>query len=230
MNSPPNLSPGAWGDRLRAIPGVSGFKPARVSVWHGTSDFVVRPGNADEIVDQFTNLWGIDATSDAIDTLGSATRQRYTDVQGRVLVERWSIPNMGHGTPVAPSQGCGTAGAYILDVGVCSSRHAAAFFGLLDGGADVPQGPLDAGAPNGTADAGIEPVRPDGGAQTDGGSSTCREWFAFNWSHIGALRAAPCPMSVAFCAVGSGDLLGAPNVQTWVRERRPRFFDAGRCQ
>jgi hypothetical protein len=55
-------------------------------------------------------------------------------------VETYTITGMGHGTPVDPGSGetqCGTAGAYLLDVNLCSSWYIGRFWGLddLDGSA-----------------------------------------------------------------------------------------------
>ena len=40
---------------------------------------------------------------------------------------------MSHGVAIDPSAGCGTAAAYVLDEGLCSTTKAAAFFGLVAG-------------------------------------------------------------------------------------------------
>jgi hypothetical protein len=47
------------------------------------------------------------------------------------VVEFVTITGMAHGTPLATgSEGCGKAGAFLLDVGISSSHHIARFFGL----------------------------------------------------------------------------------------------------
>jgi sugar (pentulose or hexulose) kinase len=49
------------------------------------------------------------------------------------LIESYTVPGMGHGTPLATGGGdhqCGAAGPYLLEVGVSSSYHIAKFFGL----------------------------------------------------------------------------------------------------
>lgn len=51
---------------------------------------------------------------------------------GRILVEAHAIADMGHGTPLDTGDGLGTAGAYMLDVGVSSTLEIARFFGLVD--------------------------------------------------------------------------------------------------
>lgn len=126
-----------WGDRVRdAFPGFSGAYP-RVSIWHGTGDSTVRPSNADELLEQWSSVHGVDMTADAGGTVDGADHEEYQDGSGNTLIERYLIPGMGHGTPVVPGEGCGTAGAYFLDSGICSSRRIGEFFGL-DGGGVTP--------------------------------------------------------------------------------------------
>jgi hypothetical protein len=54
-------------------------------------------------------------------------------LDGTEVIEDHLIAGMGHGTPLAPGEGaeqCGTAGAYMLDVGVSSSHAIARFWGI----------------------------------------------------------------------------------------------------
>lgn len=129
-------TPAAWGDLARGgYSGYNGRKP-KLSIWHGTSDYTVKNTNSDEIMEQWTNVHGIDQTADLSETIAGFPRKVYKDASGNELVETWSITGMGHGTPVDPGTGaqqCGTAGAYILDVNICSSYHIAKFFGLIGG-------------------------------------------------------------------------------------------------
>lgn len=137
MNPGSNLTPAQWGDKVRAASTWTGPWPI-VSIWHGESDFTVRPMNLTESMEQWTNVHGIDQTADVSDTIGGFPHKVYRDTAGTARVETYSITGMGHGTPVDPGTGatqCGTAGAYILDVNLCSSYYIARFFGLdnLDG-------------------------------------------------------------------------------------------------
>jgi MYXO-CTERM domain-containing protein len=162
MSGPPNQTPTQWGSLVRAVSGSNA--PPRVQLWHGSSDTTVVPANLTEEVDQWTDVNGIDATAESTVTIGAATRRTFQNGSSVVLVESWSVSGMNHGTPVDPPV-CGTAGAFILDVNLCSSRFAAEFFGLTDGGF-VPQG-VDGGSATGGGGA------PTGGgaAQAGGGAS-----------------------------------------------------------
>jgi poly(3-hydroxybutyrate) depolymerase len=57
----------------------------------------------------------------------------YKDANGNVLVERYVITRMGHGTPIDRGQGedqCGVVGKFTLDVKICSSYYIGKFWGL----------------------------------------------------------------------------------------------------
>jgi poly(hydroxyalkanoate) depolymerase family esterase len=134
MNPGTDLSPTQWGDRVRAASSWNGPWPI-VSIWHGDADFTVRPINQTELLEQWTDVHGIDRTADVSETIGGYPRRVYRDTNGAARVETWTITGMGHGTPVDPGTGetqCGTAGAYLLDVNLCSSYYIARFFGLDD--------------------------------------------------------------------------------------------------
>lgn len=134
MNPGTDLSPAQWGDRVRAASSWTGPWPI-VSIWHGDADFTVRPINQTELLEQWTDVHGIDRTADVSETIGGYPRRLYRDATGAARVETWTITGMGHGTPVDPGTGetqCGTAGAYLLDVNLCSSYYIARFFGLDD--------------------------------------------------------------------------------------------------
>ena len=137
MNPGTDLTPAQWGDKVRTASTWVGPWPI-VSIWHGDGDFVVRPMNLTENMEQWTNVHGIDQTAEVSDTIGGFPHKVYKTPSGQTRVETYTITGMGHGTPVDPGTGetqCGTAGAYILDVNLCSSYYIARFFGLdnLDG-------------------------------------------------------------------------------------------------
>ena len=146
MSSPPDKTPQQWGDLARAgYPGFTGERP-KVAVWHGTSDTTVVPANATELVDQFTDVAGVDQTPTGTTELpGGTTRTSYGDE----AVVHYSVAGMGHGTPVDPGSGddqCGQTDAYFLDT-ICSAKHDAAFFGV-SGPVEEPGDPGDPGEPD----------------------------------------------------------------------------------
>ncbi len=137
MSPGTDKTPAAWGDLARSgYSGYNGRKP-KFSIWHGSSDSIVKPMNMDETMQQWTNVHGIDQTADVSDSVAGFPHKVYKDASGNALVETWSITGMGHGTPVDPGAGasqCGTAGAYILDVNICSSYYIGKFFGIINDG------------------------------------------------------------------------------------------------
>ena len=147
-----------WGGYVRAAaPSPSGPR-ARVQIFQGTSDTTVAPMNADELVKQWTNVHATDAMADATETMGAATRTRY-EAGGKTVVELTKISGMAHGVAVGGANCPAKAGAFFLDVGVCSTVLAAQFFGL------VPGAPGDPGNP-GSPDGGVDP---DPGDKGNGG-------------------------------------------------------------
>jgi poly(hydroxyalkanoate) depolymerase family esterase len=137
MNPGNDFTPAQWGGKVRAASSWNGAWPI-VSIWHGDADYVVRPANLTESMEQWTDVHGIDQTPDVSDTVAGYPHKVYKDAAGTPRVETYTITGMGHGTPVDPGTGetqCGTAGAYILDANICSSYHIGRFWGLdnLDG-------------------------------------------------------------------------------------------------
>ena len=104
-----------------------------LSVWHGAADSVVDPFNADCIVTQWQALHGVEAQSPASERVVGRLRRQWRDRNGRLVIEQWTIDGMGHGTPIAAGgdHGCGTAGPYMLETGISSTRHIAQSWGLL---------------------------------------------------------------------------------------------------
>ncbi|MCB1627790.1 MAG: PHB depolymerase family esterase [Xanthomonadales bacterium] len=133
-------SPASWGNKVRAASSHGGPWPI-VSIWHGDADYTVRPANQTELMEQWTNVHGIDQVADVQESVAGYPHRIYQDGSGVARVETWTIPGMGHGTPVDPGTGdrqCGTAGAYILDVNICSSWYIGRFFGLDNSDAIAP--------------------------------------------------------------------------------------------
>jgi feruloyl esterase len=130
-------SPQEWGDEVRQASKHRGPWP-RVSVWHGDLDATVKPVNADSIVQQWTNLHGIDSDP-RTETVDGYRRQVWCRA-GADTIESYAITGMGHGTPLATHGGdnrYGEAGPFMLEAGISSSWHIAKFFGLT-GKAQAP--------------------------------------------------------------------------------------------
>jgi len=133
MYSPPDRTPAQWGDLVRSAAPAGTASWPRVAIWQGTADTTVRPANAGELRDQWTDVWGIGQTPSRTESLGGGTTLSvYDDPSGRPAVEVYSISGMAHGLAVDPGSGpeqCGATGTYYLDT-ICSSYHTARFWGL----------------------------------------------------------------------------------------------------
>ncbi len=104
-----------------------------LAIWHGGADATVSVSNADTIARQWRGIHGVDATAVREERRGTAVHRIWSDAQGRAVVEDWTIPGMGHGTPIDPSRGerLGAAGPYMLDVGISSTAVIARSWGLI---------------------------------------------------------------------------------------------------
>jgi poly(hydroxyalkanoate) depolymerase family esterase len=127
-----NKTPAEWGNLVRGATSWTGPWPT-VSVWHGTSDGTVNYKNLTEIMEQWTNVNGVDQVADTTDTVNGYPHNVHKDGTGSGRVETYSLTGMGHGQPIDPGTGaaqCGVAAPYILDVNICASYFIALWFGV----------------------------------------------------------------------------------------------------
>lgn len=135
MNPGKDKTPRQWGDlvRTQGYRGYTGPWPI-VSIWHGTNDYTVNNTNQRELVDQWTNIHGIDQVVDNEDPVKGYPHKEYHDAAHKVRVETYSIEGMGHATAVDPdfyeANGCGKTSDYIADKDICSVYYIARFWGL----------------------------------------------------------------------------------------------------
>jgi hypothetical protein len=237
MYSPPDKSPAQWGESVRSAAPAGTSSWPRVAIWQDTT---VRPANATELRDQWTNVWGIGQTPSRTESLGGGTTLSvYDDASGRSAVEVYTVSGMGHGLAVDPGSGteqCGSAGTYYLDT-ICSSYHTARFWGL-DGDEDADSPHTDTGLDAGTtysyAAAAVDTTAAAGSASpavaatTTGFAPTCHT--AGNYAHTAAGRAY---QSGGYAyAKGSGEAMGLWNTFTShpLRQTAPGHYvivDAG---
>jgi poly(hydroxyalkanoate) depolymerase family esterase len=130
----------ALGGRVRAASRHRGPWP-KISVWHGTSDQIVKPFNGEDIIRQWTNVHGLSDDPSYQESNGSHTRRVWNDANGEALIEAFTISGMAHGVPLATTGGesCGAAGAFFLDVGISSTHHIARFWRLHESLVEMPR-------------------------------------------------------------------------------------------
>ncbi|QDA36362.1 PHB depolymerase family esterase (plasmid) [Paracoccus liaowanqingii] len=116
---------------VRAASGNTGPWPT-ISVWHGARDRTVHMSNADSIVRQWQQIHQVDGPPDSVEQHEGFTRQTWCDADGRVLIDEILVEGMDHGTPIgaAGAKGLGREGAYMLEVGISSTRVIADAWGL----------------------------------------------------------------------------------------------------
>jgi hypothetical protein len=139
----------ALGDRVRAASAHRGPWPT-ISVWHGTSDAIVKPSNGEDIVRQWANVHGLSEKPSYQEFGDNHTRRVWSDENGELLIEAFSISNMAHGVPLATTgrESCGAAGAFFLDVGLSSTHHIARLWRLDEGVREVPHVAVGLKEPN----------------------------------------------------------------------------------
>jgi poly(hydroxyalkanoate) depolymerase family esterase len=105
-----------------------------VSVWQGDADSTVSPSNAEAIAAQWRGLHGVDHSPATTAMANGGRRSIWRDATGRIVVEQVQIAGMGHGTPLMASGvgAYGSAGPFMLDVGISSTVEIARSWGLLD--------------------------------------------------------------------------------------------------
>jgi poly(hydroxyalkanoate) depolymerase family esterase len=120
------------GDLVRGASDHRGPWP-RLSVWHGSADRTVHPGNANEIVKQWLDLHGLAEAPMSEAVVNGYPRQVWWNAEGQTVVESYTISGMAHGTPLGVTdddERYGAEGAFLIEAGISSSWHIAQFFGL----------------------------------------------------------------------------------------------------
>ena len=133
MASPPRPA-SELGDLVRNASGHKGPWP-KLSVWHGSADRTVNPGNADEIVKQWLDVHGLPQAPMSAAEVDGYPREVWWDADGKTVIESYTITDMAHGTPLGDSghdERFGEAGAFLIEAGISSSYHIASFFGLTE--------------------------------------------------------------------------------------------------
>ena len=101
----------------------------KLSVWHGSADRTVKPSNASEIIKQWLDVHGLPLTPMSEQIVDGHSRQFWWNADGETVIESYTIADMAHGIPLAPSEG-GVVGPFMIETGISSSDHIAKFFGL----------------------------------------------------------------------------------------------------
>ena len=133
MMNPKARDSATWGEKVRAASDHAGPWP-RISIWHGTADATVRPASADALVQQWTDVHGLTGAPHKARTPQGRVFEVWMSPSGEPLVENHRIPGLAHGTPLKTQgpDGVGTAGPFLLDVGISSSLEIAMGWGIAE--------------------------------------------------------------------------------------------------
>jgi poly(hydroxyalkanoate) depolymerase family esterase len=133
-------APRSLGDCVRSASKHPGPWP-KISVWHGTSDPIVKPSNGEHIIRQWTDIHGLSDSPSHEGLVEGHRRRIWRDANGKMRIEAFSINGMAHGVPLATAteESCGSAGAFFLDVGISSTHHIARFWNLHESAVESPQ-------------------------------------------------------------------------------------------
>ena len=129
MSKGRDRTPQQWGDLARSASPHQGPWP-RVAIWHGASDAIVNPSNAEACALQAINLHGLAPAPSSDIATGNDRVRIWRNRRNENAVEVHIIEGMGHGVPIT-SEGegsCGQAGANHFDVGISSSARILSFF------------------------------------------------------------------------------------------------------
>ena len=132
MRSSPTHPAHELGELVRKASHHKGKWP-KVSVWHGSADRTVNPGNASEIVKQWLDVHHLPLEPMSESTVDGHPHQIWWDGDGETIVESYTITDMAHGTPLGLADNderYGVRGAFLIEAGISSSYHIAKFFGL----------------------------------------------------------------------------------------------------
>ena len=122
------------GDLVRNASDHKGPWP-KLSVWHGSADRTVNPGNANEIVKQWLDLHELPSAPMSEADVDGYPRQVWWNAEGETIIESYTITDMAHGTPLGigdNDEHYGAQGAFLIEAGISSSYHIANFFGLTE--------------------------------------------------------------------------------------------------
>jgi len=181
-----------WGALVKAAFATSAYP--RIQIWQGASDTTVAPMNEGELAKQWTDALGIAMTPTATGMIGSAAAVTDYGTGALPTVETLLVAGMDHAVALGTdgSVACpGTTALYFEDHGVCSTIHAAQFFGLVPDNAGSGSGSAaGSGATGSGSDAGSDGHDGDtgsGGGGCDAGGSG-GGWGTLAFGAVLALR------------------------------------------
>ena len=93
------------------------------------------------------------------DTVNGFPHRVWENAAGDEVIEEYVITGMGHGAPLSEGEGLGeTAGPFMLDVGISSTRRIAGFWGIAEPQRGERVAPMSSGKPEITPHSHVQVV------------------------------------------------------------------------
>ena len=123
-----------WGDLVRSASPFTGTRPP-VQIWHGAADTTVSADAMEESTKQWADVFGVNEPT-RHEIIEGATHTGWVADDGRVVLETYLLPGVGHGVPLFSKSGdwddsVGAPAAYMLEGRISSTRRIAGSWGLL---------------------------------------------------------------------------------------------------
>jgi len=111
MKSGARRSRAEWGALARSAAGEENVsvRPA-VSIWHGTVDRVVSPANAEALLMQWLDLYGLERDTGKLESRSEGDAVLWRDASGKILIEYRLIDALDHGD--CPARRCQGSALY----------------------------------------------------------------------------------------------------------------------
>ncbi|MCG8574843.1 MAG: PHB depolymerase family esterase [Flavobacteriales bacterium] len=137
MRKPKELNPENWRKKFVAATDSVHTTYPRILIFQGKTDKVVNPGNAQELLKQFTTLHSIKDTVIDQTFLNNPELQRTAllDFEGKECIVYYEMANLGHALSVDPGEDSlqgGKTGAFSTDRDFFSTYYVVKDFGLLN--------------------------------------------------------------------------------------------------
>ncbi len=117
--------------KVRAASKHAGSWPV-LSLWHGTADRTVAISNIESLLGQWCLLHEVGPVPTHCGVVDGYPRRAWHNVEGKEVIEAYSITGMGHGTPLDTRgvDGYGASGPFMLDAHIGSTLLIARFWGI----------------------------------------------------------------------------------------------------
>ncbi len=130
-------TPAQWAEEVRKA-GDAATRPLRLAIWRGLADRTVDPANGVELLEQWSEVLGIDLVPDLVDedpvTHPHFIRRVYRDRDGGERIETFDVAGLDHALPVdgdGSFESCGPQGGswpYVADADICSTARILRFW------------------------------------------------------------------------------------------------------